>query len=118
MTRKLTRNCSLSLVAPFFAILIVLTAQASTPPLFSPAVTYDSGGSLPESVAIADVNGDGKPDLLVANFSSNAVGVLMGNGDGTFQKAVTYNSGGSGDEWVAFGGVKGDREPDMLVGYY
>ena len=36
-------------------------------------------------MAVGDVNGDGKPDLVVANDSSNTVSVLLGNGDGTFQ---------------------------------
>ena len=35
-------------------------------------------------MAVADVNGDGKPDLVVANDGSNTVSVLLGNGDGTF----------------------------------
>ena len=46
--------------------------------LFMPAVFYDSGGAY--SVTVADVNGDGKPDILVVN-SSSAIGVLLGNGD-------------------------------------
>ena len=51
---------------------------------------------VPPSVAVADVNGDGKPDLIVATGSSTAglVGVLLGNGNGTFQTEVTYSSGG------------------------
>jgi hypothetical protein len=68
---------------------------------FAPAVAYGSGGLTAYSVAVADVNGDGKLDLVVANFCANAnnctngiVGVLLGNGDGTFQAAVTYGSGG------------------------
>ena len=38
-------------------------------------------------MAVADVNGDGKPDLIVATALNRAglVGVLIGNGDGTFQ---------------------------------
>src|SRR5258708_27807521 len=34
---------------------------------FLPVVTYDSGGSGSTSIAVADVNGDGKPDVVVAN---------------------------------------------------
>ncbi len=64
------------------------------PPLFLPVVAYSSGGLGPCSIAVADVNGDGKPDLVVANLESDDVGVLLGNGDGTFQPAVTYASGG------------------------
>ena len=123
MTRKLTRNYSLSVVAPFIAILTLLIAAAMlaqtsgagqmagqanavltpagvsapapgevrlTPsingvarfpvgrsqtkrhsarpmgsnPLFLPAVTYGSGGSNPYSIVVADVNLDGRPDLV------------------------------------------------------
>jgi hypothetical protein len=62
--------------------------------LFLPAVTYDSGGYSPSSVAVADMNHDGKPDLVVANTFSNTVSILPGNGDGTFQTAASFDSGG------------------------
>ncbi|MFD1875677.1 T9SS type A sorting domain-containing protein [Hymenobacter bucti] len=53
-------------------------AHAQTPAAtFAPAATYGTGGSNPQSIAVADVNGDGKPDLLTANFSSNTAGVLL-----------------------------------------
>ena len=63
-------------------------------------MAYNSGGYDASSVAVTDVNGDGKPDLVVANECASesncvgTVGVLMGNGDGTVQLAVTYASGG------------------------
>ena len=43
-------------------------------------------------ISVADVSGDGKPDIEVAN---GHVGVLLGNGDGAFQAERTYKSGGS-----------------------
>jgi hypothetical protein len=39
---------------------------------------------------VSDLNGDGLPDLAVANFHDHSVSVLLGNGDGTFQAAVDY----------------------------
>ena len=88
---------------------------------FNTAVAYGSGGLGAYSVTIADVNGDGKPDLVVANFCANSncatgsVGVLLGNGDGTFQTAVTYNSGGARALSVAVADVNGDAKPDIVV---
>jgi hypothetical protein len=82
---------------------------------FQTAVTYCSGGNNPVSVAVADVNGDGKPDLVVAGINGIGVSVLLGNGDGTFQTAVTYGSGGYPPESVAVADVNGDGKPDILV---
>jgi hypothetical protein len=42
-------------------------------------------GAGPSQVAVGDLNGDGKPDLVVADGLSNTLNVLLGNGDGTFQ---------------------------------
>src|SRR5207302_7657573 len=70
---------------------------------FLPAVTYASGGFSPGSVAVADTNRDGKPDLIVANSGSASVGILTGSGNGTFQTAVAYDSGGQFPASVAVG---------------
>ena len=55
---------------------------------------------------MADVNGDGIPDVVVANFGSTDVAVLMGNGNGTFQSPLTFATGmairvaiGGGPQW-------------------
>ena len=47
---------------------------------FKPAVSFPAGQQVPSSVAVADVNGDGKPDLIVTNSGSDAVSVLLNNG--------------------------------------
>lgn len=89
---------------------------------FEPAVAYDSGGRLPESVAVADLRGNGILDLVVANVvsvggdsGSDVVGVLLGNGDGSFQPAVSYSAGGNGNDALAVGDVNGDGIPDLVV---
>lgn len=89
---------------------------------FQAAQTYDSGGYAAVSVAVADVNGDGSLDLVVANLCSDAncmsnavVGVLFGNGDGTFQATQSYASGGYEANSIAVADVNGDGRPDVLV---
>jgi hypothetical protein len=91
---------------------------------FANAVAYGSGGAYAFSVAVADVNGDGKPDIVVANCSrikmascpgKGTVGILLGNGDGTFQKVRVYASGGYEAASVAIADVNGDGKPDLLV---
>jgi hypothetical protein len=58
---------------------------------FQPAVEYQAGG-VPEFVTVADLNNDGKLDIIVANFGSNNVSVLLGNGDGTFQNHMDFGT--------------------------
>jgi len=90
---------------------------------FQGEATYASGGSLAASVVVADVNADAKPDLLVAHCNwgvsycnaNGSVGVLLGNGDGTFQPAVTYSSGGINATSAAVADVNSDGRPDLLV---
>lgn len=66
------------------AIPAVLAAAAAAP---TARTTKIRAGQSPGSVAIADVNGDGKPDVVVANEKSDDVSVLLGNGKGGFTPA-------------------------------
>ena len=50
-------------------------------------------GPCPVALVAGDFNGDGRPDLAVANFDDDAVSVLLGNGDGTFQAQVHLRGG-------------------------
>jgi VCBS repeat protein/List-Bact-rpt repeat protein len=83
---------------------------------FQPARTIDVGIT-PAFVAVRDVNGDGRPDLAVANFRSNTVSVLLGNGDGIFQAPRNFDAG-TGPLSFAVGDVNGDRVPDLAVANY
>ena len=72
-------------------------------------------GSTPESVAVGDFNGDGKPDLATANsFDLGNASVLLGNGDGSFQAAQDFGAG-LRPLSVAVGDFNGDGRPDLAV---
>lgn len=110
-------NVHLRIVSTLGILLgLVSTPAWASAPLFLPPVSYSTGGLEAGFVAVADVNGDGKPDLLVANtYFSNTIGVLLGNGDGTFQPAVTYGSGGGFPVSIVVMDVNGDGRLDLVV---
>src|SRR5579885_289994 len=63
---------------------------------------------------VADVNGDGRPDLVTVDHNSYEVSVLLGNGDGTFGRPRFICYGYS----AAVADVNGDGKPDLLVADY
>jgi hypothetical protein len=70
------------------------------PSLVAPVV-YNTGQG-PEGLAVGDLRGNGRLDIVTAN-TSGSVSVLLGNGDGTFQSAVDYATGGIDTQFVALG---------------
>ncbi len=86
---------------------------------FKSAVSYPVG-TAPLAVAVGDFNGDGKPDLAVANAGNPQIGddgnvsVLLGNGDGTFQAALNV-AAGKNPFSIAVGDFNGDGRPDVVV---
>ena len=69
------------------------------------------------SVAIGDVNGDGAPDLAVANGQGNTISILLGNGAGSFALAANYEAS-TVPAGVALADVNGDGKPDLLSAAY
>jgi len=87
---------------------------------FKPAQVYPSGGVFARSVTVADVNGDGRPDLVVTNLGGNppdyfSLNVLVGNGDGTFGPALSFDSGNAGTFGAVAGDLNNDGRPDLVV---
>jgi len=80
----------------------------------TPAGCYLVGAS-PAGVAVADLNDDGKLDLIVANEDSDDVSVLLNNGDGTFADAQSLDAGVlSFPEVVRVADFNGDGKPDIV----
>src|SRR5438552_9609148 len=71
-------------------------------------------GYSPRSIAVADVNCDGKPDLMIADHDDDSVSELLGNGDGTFQHQQPFKVG-SHPIWVTVADVNGDGKTDFMT---
>ncbi len=83
---------------------------------FQKAVTYPAGSSQAGyslGVAVGDFNGDGKIDFAIDNYFDNNAGILLGNGDGTFQPVVTHSVASPDFPFVS--DFNGDGKTDLLV---
>lgn len=84
---------------------------------FQTALPFSAAG-FPFALTVADFNGDGKPDVAVANNGQagcgDTVSVLLGNGDGTFQPAVNFGAGVA-PAAIASADLNGDRLDDLIV---
>lgn len=71
-------------------------------------------GSVPEDLALTDLDGDGLLDLAIANRTGNSVRVLLGTGTGDFQLLGTY---AVGSQPVAIGAadLDADGRPDLFT---
>jgi hypothetical protein len=85
---------------------------------FQAAVNYEAG-ILPTSVAIGDLNGDGREDLAVTIIGGffpglSRLAVFLGNGDGTFTAPLKFRTG-NGPTSVAIRDLNGDGREDLAV---
>jgi hypothetical protein len=83
-------------------------------PSFSPATAFPAG-TTPQAVATADLDNDGKLDLVTANSDDGTVSVLLGDGAGGFGPATDFPAG-SVPSSVAVGDFNDDGIPDLATG--
>jgi hypothetical protein len=127
--------------------LAVVNAQQNTVAIFlgSGSGTFSPGpqspftvnggflsGSVPTAIAVADLNGDGRPDLAITNVPINpltviggaitghiggAVAVLLGNADGSFTGGGNASTGSGADlpSSVAIADFNGDGKRDLAI---
>lgn len=92
------------------------TAHASPVATFRPSASYATG-LFPWGITAADLNGDGKPDAIVANAEyrqSGSLTVYLNNGDGTFSGRADYQLDTAPFE-IVVSDLNGDGKADMAV---
>jgi hypothetical protein len=105
------------------SVLLNTTVPGATTPSFATQETFTVGAN-PQSVAVADFNGDGLPDLVVTNSGTaaspgNTVSVLLnktapGASTALFATQVTFTVG-TNPQSVAVADFNGDGQPDLVV---
>jgi 6-phosphogluconolactonase (cycloisomerase 2 family) len=95
------------------------TSGTITASSFAPAVNFTTGNS-PNSIAISDVDGDGKPDLVVTNEASNTVSIFRNTSSSgsittsSFVPKVDFTTG-TVPICVAIADLDCDGKPDLIV---
>ncbi len=87
---------------------------------FSP-VTLNTGGTNPSFVATGDLNGDGAPDVVVANENGQNTGsfsVFKNDGAGNLSLVGTYSTFSNDPSWIGIADISGDGVPDVIVGSF
>src|SRR5262249_6281893 len=102
----------------YASVLLNTTAPGASTATFAARQDFTTGTG-PRSVAIADLNGDGKPDLVVGNSTSDSVSVLLnttapGATMATFAAKQDFATG-TGPRSVAIADLNGDGKPDIVT---
>jgi hypothetical protein len=108
---------AMRIYAPRFAALLLACATMAPAQAQLKSPVYYSVGSEPQVVVAAGFNNDEAIDLATADFSSNDVSILLGNGDGTFQKARQFSTT-LGPSALGVADFNGDGIPDLAVTEY
>ncbi len=83
---------------------------------FAANVNFPTGAD-PNCIAMGDIDGDGRPDLAVVNFSDSTVSVLRNTGTSgsvSFAAKVDFPTGLYTGR-IAIGDIDGDGKPDLAV---
>lgn len=83
---------------------------------FGPVTTYTTGtGSVPQSLALADVNADSRPDIVTILVGSNTIGVMLEQASGAFPTPVSYGLGVGAHAALVLADVNLDGRADIVT---
>ena len=94
-------------------VFVLLRNDAGSGVSFAPATGVVAGMS-PNGVALGDLNGDGRLDLVTANVNSSNISALLGDGSGGFGPRRDF-AAGTNSQSVALGDLNGDGRLDAVA---
>jgi hypothetical protein len=107
-------GCTLMLALPVVSPVSGTSPLPLTPFRLGPVTTYPAQDSSNGDVAIGDLNGDGRPDLVVGNYFPDTIEVRLNQGLGVFGPAASYPVATSPTD-IELADVTGDGRLDVLV---
>ena len=85
----------------------------------SPGISFSVGKMPYQKLRAADLNKDGKADIVTTNFEGGNVSVLLADGKGGFREAPGSPFDSNKQPFaIAIGDLNGDGNPDLVVGHY
>jgi MBG domain (YGX type)/Bacterial Ig-like domain (group 3)/FG-GAP-like repeat len=126
LVADLNRDGKLDLLDGFSGLVYLGNGDGTFGPVATIPSTPCSGSDAHFTSALADINGDGKPDIVLSCDLSNNIYTLIGSGTGTFVAGPSSNTGSPGPcgsfvpgiGGFALADFNGDGKPDIFVAGY
>jgi len=94
----------------------ILAPKSSDPSTYAVTSTLSlPSGSSPSDLRLADLNGDGKVDIVVADFANNNIQIFLQGASGSFTAQAPLATSGQHPNGLTVGDLDGDGKPEILA---